>query len=207
MEGQLDWLGEFGNVLSHDLKTPLSVIQGNIELAKNHYKTEQLDDALEAADRLEALVEDLANVMQQGDLVGDIESVELNDVFRSWDAFETQPELLDILDSKSILADEQALVRLADNLVKNTVEHAGTDTGMRVGTLSDGFYYEDDGPGIPENNRDDVFKPGFTTKEDGTGFGMVSIKQIAMAHGWNVTIETSDTGGVRFEFRGISEPE
>ena len=206
IESQLDWLGEFGHVLSHDLKTPLSVIQGNLELAKELDDTDRLDDAVDAADRLEALVDDLANVMQQGDLVTEVHSVELGDVFRSWDAFETPPESLDVLDSKPILADEHALVRLADNLVKNTVEHAGEETAMRVGTLPDGFYYEDDGPGIPESERDDVFKPGFTTKEDGTGFGMVSIKQIALAHGWEVTIDESETGGARFEFTGITEP-
>ncbi|WP_449271656.1 sensor histidine kinase [Halobellus clavatus] len=207
MESQLDWLGEFGHVLSHDLKTPLSVIQGNLELAQELDDTDRLDDAVDAADRLEALVDDLANVMQQGDLVTEVEPVELGDVFRSWDAFETNPESLDVLDSKPILADEHALVRLADNLVKNTVEHAGDGTAMRVGTLADGFYYEDDGPGIPESERDDVFKPGFTTKEDGTGFGMVSIKQIALAHGWEVTIDESEAGGARFEFTGIAEPQ
>ncbi|SDY13872.1 PAS domain S-box-containing protein [Halobellus clavatus] len=207
IESQLDWLGEFGHVLSHDLKTPLSVIQGNLELAQELDDTDRLDDAVDAADRLEALVDDLANVMQQGDLVTEVEPVELGDVFRSWDAFETNPESLDVLDSKPILADEHALVRLADNLVKNTVEHAGDGTAMRVGTLADGFYYEDDGPGIPESERDDVFKPGFTTKEDGTGFGMVSIKQIALAHGWEVTIDESEAGGARFEFTGIAEPQ
>jgi len=51
-----------------------------------------------------------------------------------------------------------------------------------------------------------VFKPGSTTKEDGTGFGMVSIKQIALAHGWEVTVSESDSGGARFEFTGVSEP-
>lgn len=207
IESQLDWLGEFGHVLSHDLKTPLSVIQGNLELAQELDDTDRLDDAVDAANRLEALVDDLANVMQQGDLVTEVEPVELGDVFRSWDAFETNPESLDIIDSKPILADEHALVRLADNLVKNTVEHAGDETGMRVGTLADGFYYEDDGPGIPENERDDVFKPGFTTKDDGTGFGMVSIKQIALAHGWEVTIYESEAGGARFEFTGVAEPQ
>lgn len=207
IESQLDWLGEFGNVLSHDLNTPISVIQGNLELAQELDDTDRLDDAIDATDRLEALVDDLANVMQQGDLVTDVESVELRDVFRSWDAFETEPASFAVLSSKPILADKHALVRLADNLVKNTVEHAGEETEMRVGTLPDGFYYEDDGPGIPKSERDDVFKPGFTTKEDGTGFGMVSIKQIALAHGWEVTIDESESGGARFEFTGIAEPQ
>jgi len=183
------------------------VIQGSLELAKELDDTERLDDAIDAAERLDVLVDDLADVIQQGDLVTDVEAVELGDVFRSWDASKMEPASLDVVNSKPIVADEHALVRLADNLVKNTVEHADDGTPMRVGTLPDGFYYEDDGPGIHENEREDVFKPGFTTKEDGTGFGMVSIKQIAMAHGWDVTITESDAGGVRFEFTAVSEPQ
>jgi PAS domain S-box-containing protein len=205
-ESQLDWLGEFGHVLSHDLKTPLSVIQGNLELAKELDDTERLDTAIDAADRLDTLIDDFANVMQQGDLVTDVEWVDPGGVFRSLDVLETAAESLEVIDSKPILADEYALVRLAENLVKNTVEHAGEDTTMRVGTLTNGFYYEDDGPGIPQSERDDVFKPGFTTKEDGRGIGMVSINQIALAHGWEVAIEASETGGARFEFTGVGEP-
>ncbi|WP_281176506.1 sensor histidine kinase [Haloparvum sedimenti] len=206
IESQLGWISEFGNVLSHDLKTPLNIIQGNIELAKELDDTSRLDDAAAAAERLEELVDDLATVMQRGDLVSDVAPVELGDAFRSWDTFETEPESLAVVDSKPILADSDALIRLADNLVKNTVEHTGTGTAMRVGTLPDGFYYEDDGPGISKRERQDVFKPGFTTKEDGTGFGMVSIKQIALAHGWEVSIEEGSTGGARFEFTGVAEP-
>jgi len=205
-ESQLDWLGEFGHVLSHDLKTPLSVIQGNLELARELDDTERLDTAIDAADRLDTLIDDFANVMQQGDLVTDVEWVDPGSVFRSLDVLETAAESLEVIDSKPILADEYALVRLAENLVKNTVEHAGEETTMRVGTLTNGFYYEDDGPGIPQSERDDVFKPGFTTKEDGRGIGMVSINQIALAHGWEVAIEASETGGARFEFTGVGEP-
>lgn len=207
IESQLEWLGEFGHVLSHDLKTPLSVIQGNLKLAKELDDTERLDDAIDATARLESLIDDLANVMQKGNLVTDVESVEIDDVFRSWDTFETLPESLDILDSKPIMADKQALIRLAENLIKNTVEHAGDEAVIRVGTLSDGFYYEDDGPGIPEHQHENVFNPGFTTKEDGTGFGMVSIKQIVMAHGWTITIKESEAGGARFEFTDVTTPQ
>ncbi|GAA0657144.1 PAS domain-containing protein [Salarchaeum japonicum] len=206
IEEQLEWLHDFGQVLSHDLKTPLTVLKGNIELARDGDES-RLDDARRAADRLSALISDLSNVMRQGDLVTDVEPVDIANVFRSWDAFETEPASLTVVESKRVLADERALVRLADNLVKNTVEHADADTAMRVGALPGGFYYEDDGPGIPVEERERVFKPGYTTKEDGTGFGMVSIKQIALAHGWTVSIGESDSGGARFEFTGVESPE
>lgn len=57
----------------------------------------------------------------------------------------------------------------------------------------------DDGPGIPEEHADDVFDPGFTTKADGTGFGMASVAQIVAAHDWQISVGEGIDGGARFE--------
>jgi PAS domain S-box-containing protein len=206
VQEHLDWLSDFSRVLSHDLQNPLSVVSGNIEVAQRRGDLDRLDDARQALDRVESLVDDLSTVLRQGELVDEPGAVSLADVFESWEVFETGPEALTVVDSKRVLADEQALVRLADNLVSNTVEHAGDDASVRVGALPGGFYYEDDGPGVPEAERERVFEPGFTTKDDGTGFGMVSVKQIALAHGWSVSVAEGRDGGARFEFTGVDEP-
>jgi signal transduction histidine kinase len=71
-----------------------------------------------------------------------------------------------------------------------------------VGALPDGFYVEDDGPGIPPDERDDVLKSGFTTSDEGTGFGLAIVCQIADAHDWSVEIVEGSEGGARFEFHG-----
>jgi signal transduction histidine kinase len=67
--------------------------------------------------------------------------------------------------------------------------------------FSAGFAVADDGPGIPEDERDDVFDHGFTTAEDGTGFGLAIVERIAQAHGWSVSVTEGRDGGARFEFR------
>jgi signal transduction histidine kinase len=54
---------------------------------------------------------------------------------------------------------------------------------VRVGQLPEGFYVEDNGPGIPENEREQVFGYGHTTSEEGTGFGLSIVATIADAHG------------------------
>jgi signal transduction histidine kinase len=76
---------------------------------------------------------------------------------------------------------------------------------VRVGGLGggSGFYVEDDGPGIPEGERDDVFVPGFTTKEGGTGVGMASVAQIVAAHGWRIRVRDGRDGGARFEISDV----
>jgi signal transduction histidine kinase len=85
------------------------------------------------------------------------------------------------------------------------VEHGSTTDGVTitVGDLPDGFYLEDDGPGIPESERDTVFDAGYTTSEDGTGFGLRIVERIAEAHGWSVRAGESETGGARFEITGV----
>jgi PAS domain S-box-containing protein len=87
-------------------------------------------------------------------------------------------------------------------------DHSRADAGeltVTVGTLDDGtgFYVEDDGAGIPEDERGTVFRSGYSTSESGTGFGLAIVREIAEAHGWGVTVTESESGGARFEFRGV----
>jgi signal transduction histidine kinase len=74
-------------------------------------------------------------------------------------------------------------------------------TVVRVGDLADGsgFYVEDDGPGIPRDDRDRVFEYGHSTAAEGTGLGLAIVQQIAEAHGWTVAAVESQSGGARFE--------
>ena len=85
------------------------------------------------------------------------------------------------------------------------MEHSTTDEQsitIRVGPLEDGFFVEDDGPGIPPAIRDRIFEPGFSTGDDGTGYGLSIVSEIADAHGWSVSATESDSGGARFEITG-----
>ncbi|WP_343218024.1 PAS domain S-box protein [Haloplanus halophilus] len=90
----------------------------------------------------------------------------------------------------------------------DAVEHGSTDTDddvtVTVGALDgDGFYVADDGPGIPEDEREDVFDAGHTTSTDGTGFGLSIVEQVVEAHGWTIEVTESAAGGARFEITGV----
>ena len=90
-----------------------------------------------------------------------------------------------------------------ENLIRNAREHTDDSATVRVGPLSNGFYIEDDGPGIPPEKRDEVLVSGVTTSKDGTGFGLAIVTQIVKAHSWTVSITDGSDGGAQFEFRSV----
>ena len=107
-----------------------------------------------------------------------------------------------------------------ENLIGNAVDHGGESVTVVVGSISPmytttragnplpaGFYLADDGPGIPEAERERVFETGYTTGDDGTGFGLNIVQAVATAHGWAVGISDSAGGGTRFDITGIDTDE
>ncbi|MFC7057835.1 sensor histidine kinase [Halovenus salina] len=74
---------------------------------------------------------------------------------------------------------------------------------VTIGEMADGFYVADNGPGIPEADREAVFDAGYSTSTAGTGLGLRIVEQITDAHGWTVDVTDSTTGGSRFEISGV----
>lgn len=101
------------------------------------------------------------------------------------------------------MADESRLQQLLENLISNAIEHSGDDVTVTVGELDDGFYVEDNGVGIPETGRESVFEPGYSTTQDGTGFGLHIVDQVVEAHGWDIQVTTGPQGGARFEITNV----
>jgi len=95
------------------------------------------------------------------------------------------------------------------SMVSGTSQTAAGGITVTVGTLDDGtgFYVEDDGSGIPDDEREKVFRSGYSTAESGTGFGLAIVREIAEAHDWAVTVAESASGGARFEFHGVDGPD
>lgn len=204
LERQNARLDEFASVISHDIRNPLNVAQGRIELAREECESDHLEAVTNALQRIEALIEDLLELSRAGAVIGDVEVVELPAlVDASWETVDTGPAQLVVETDQSIVADESRLKELLENLFRNAVEHGGASVTITVGDLPTGFYVEDDGRGIPEDRRAQVFEPGYSTTEDGTGFGLNIVEQIAIAHGWQIEATESDAGGARFEITGV----
>jgi signal transduction histidine kinase len=204
LERQNDRLKEFTDILSHDLKSPLSVLEGRLDLYQETGEDEHLDAIRKTTERMERLVADLLRVSRQGGMVQEPEATDLESVTETA-AEGTVPEGLTFESEpvREVMADRDRLIEVFENLFRNSVDHGGTDVTIRVGPLEHGFYVADDGPGIPEADREPVFEHGFTTREDGTGYGLSVIRSIVGAHGWDVAVTDAAAGGARFEITGI----
>jgi PAS domain S-box-containing protein len=213
-----DRLEEFASLVSHDLRSPLNVAAGNLDLIRERLSEEQTEapevDAVERSlERMEALVEDMLTLARQGKRVDETEAVSLRAVAKeSWESVDTAAAELTVADDPVLRADRSRLRQALENLFANAVTHGGADVSVEVGALDDaeggtGFYVADDGPGVPDEVRDDVFDTGVSTDEDGTGFGLKIVAEVADAHGWSVELVDADGGGARFEFRGVERDE
>jgi len=206
LERQNERLEEFASVVSHDLRNPLNVARGHLELAREEQG--DIDDHLQTVhdthERMESLITDLLALARSGRVVEDTDPTTLSKSARdAWKAVETDEADLEVGSSMVFNADADRLSQLFENLYRNARDHGRKDVTVRVGSTGDGFYVADDGPGIPEDEREWVLEHGHTTDDDGTGLGLSIVQNIVEAHGWSIDVTESADGGARFEVTGI----
>ncbi|MCD2201207.1 response regulator [Halobacterium sp. KA-4] len=219
---QNDRLSQFASVVSHDLRNPLNVAEGRLELVQETGETEHLDKVATAHERMQALIDDLLALTRDGTDATDVDTIELDALVQDcWATVDTEDATLVADATASVHGDESRVRQLFENLLRNAVEHGSTSptsqarqdavehtapgVTVTVGTLEDnsGFYVADDGPGIPDEERETVFEYGYSTCDAGTGFGLHIVEQVADAHGWTVSVTESDAGGARFEVTDV----
>ena len=212
LEEQNDRLEQYGHSVAHDLRNPLMLLNAHLDDLEDVAGEDSLDggvvrrhcqDAREVVDRMELLIEELLTMAKQGQQVMEPESVSIEAIAtEAWEQVKTSSAELQVEDT-TVAADPNRLRELLSNLFRNAIGHAGDDVAVRVGPVDfvEGFFVEDDGPGIPPAERERVLDRGFSTDEEGTGFGLAIVEQIATAHDWNITVTDGRDGGARFEFR------
>ena len=208
VQRQNERLEEFASIVSHDLRNPLRVAEGWLELIREECNSDHIDDVAQALDRMDALIEDVLTLAREGDQVDETDPIVLaNMATDSWQTVNTEQATLETGTTRTIRADQGRLQQLFENLYRNAIEHGGGEVTVSVGAMDDGFYVADTGSGIPESGREEVFEAGYSTNEDGTGFGLRIVRQVADAHGWKVAIAESEEGGARFEITGVEKLE
>jgi signal transduction histidine kinase len=209
-------LDQFAAMVSHDLRTPLNHATFQI----NRLERERSDDTTQAVreslEQMEMITDGMLRLARAGEDVDTTDECSLAELAEEvWQTLPTDGAELDSrAGDTTIEADEVRLFQLFENLFRNALEHTESPLTVRVGTLPEsdelgdtpnrvGFFIEDDGSGIPDNDRDAIFEHGYTTNDDGTGYGLSVVRQIVDAHGWEIHLTDGTDGGARFEITGV----
>ncbi|WP_123623633.1 PAS domain-containing protein [Halorubrum sp. CSM-61] len=219
-------LDRFASIVSHDLRNPLSVIRGSMEMARLKDDTEPLERGERAVDRIDQLVSELLTLARQGTGIDEPTEFALAGVAReAWDTAGSPDARLVVGADARVRGDRGRLRQALENLFRNATEHAvpGDERGGRpvdvrrtdggedapltvlVTATEEGFLVADDGPGIDPEDREAVFDPGFTTREDGTGYGLDIVREVVESHGWTVELRGDDAAPASSDDVGIPD--
>ena len=143
---------------------------------------------------------------RSGGAVDDPSTLDLGAVVElSWANVPTGAATLRVETERTVRADEARLQSVREPPPERDRTRRGAVT-VTVGGLDDGFYVEDDGSGIPAEDREAVFEGGYSTTE-GTGFGLAIVRKVTDAHDWRVRVTDGPADGARFEFTGVGSGE
>ena len=181
LKRQRDRLEEFASVVSHDLRSPLEVARGRLQLYETTGDPANLDAVDDSLTRISTLIDDLLELARQGSAVAEFESVRVVDVARrAWNTVDTPGATLDVALSDLVVdGDPSRLQQLFENLFRNSVEHGSTDgqsaarsgdpTGDDTGeTTADADTDPTDGFSVRLTALDDG-RRGFAVEDDGPG--------------------------------------
>ena len=217
LERKNEQLDRFAGMISHDLRNPLAVAMGRLELAQEKFDSKDLDAVQDAHDRMEAMIGDLLTLAKTGEVIEATERFALADVTKeAWRTTDTGNCTFEtsIPDTVELVADRDRVLHVFENIYRNAADHNETAVTVRVGLLDRhesatdknqwlGFFIEDTGHGIPADQQANVFEEGYTTSSIGTGYGLSIVRDIVEAHGGEIRVTNEPEGGARFEITGF----
>jgi len=198
-------VGELASRLTHNLRTPLTVIKSTTDVLK-HTSKDSLDDAsLERLDRIKSACENLEKQIEEvltfvRNKPLDLKDITLEELLESTLKSIEIPKDVEIISSKSdhaIQCDSSKLQVVFMNLLSNAIDALDKKGKIHVDssqTKDDNIIeVRDDGPGIPIKNLEKIFDSLFTTKSSGTGLGLPYCKSAIEQHGGTISVSQNPT--------------
>jgi two-component system OmpR family sensor kinase len=217
--GQRQFLDDAG----HELKTPLTILRGHLELLETGNQDEVEETRtllLDEVDRMSRLVGELILLTKSDrpDFLApsstDLESLTPM-LLAKCRGLGPRDWQVASLGSGTVHVDEQRITQAMLQLADNAVKHTGTDDTIALGTAYEGgtarFWVADSGPGVPPAERTHIFERfgrGAESTDDGFGLGLSIVAAIAEAHGGTLSVtDDPDLGGARFELTIPQSPQ
>ncbi|HUG07897.1 MAG TPA: HAMP domain-containing sensor histidine kinase [Acidimicrobiia bacterium] len=207
----------------HELRTPITIIRGNLEVMGDDPAEREETVALvtDELDRMSRIVDDLLDLAkaEQPDFI-QLAPMDLgeftNDLVTKATALDDRPWIVESTDHVVVEADRHRLNQAMMNLIRNTIEHTPPGTEVRLGSRLDWrgnvhLWVRDGGEPIPETERDRIFDRFARVeterrKTEGAGLGLAIVAAIAQAHGGRVTLDAPSGGGNLFTITIPSAP-
>ena len=195
-----------GSLTRHDVRNKLSAITGYSYLIKKKLKNNP--DVVDKLDKMEQSVKDVERIFDFARVYEKLGSEELTfvDVGQAVEGAKALfsdpiPKVINNCSGLSVLADS-FLSQMFYNFIDNTRKHGKKATTITIshkkrsnGALN--LIYEDDGEGISQENKLNLFKEGFSTAGS-SGFGLFLIKKMMQVYGWEITENGEPGKGVKF---------
>lgn len=214
---------DFVSMVSHELRTPLTAIRGGLGLLIGEVAgpltepvRELVDIAHASSERLLRVVGDILDVqaLASGRLELDVGEIDILDAVRRaavlvksvCDARDVKVRLRGTPPRTTVDADPGRVVQVLVNLLSNAVKYSpeGGEVHVDVEPYDHGLFVsvEDQGPGIPEEARERLFRKFSRLSRDpgGTGLGLAIVKAIVQLHGGEVSYRPGEKGGAVFSF-------
>lgn len=198
-------LGALSAAVAHELRNPLAGISGAIQVIARSLPADDrrkpiMEKVEQQVHRLNALVTDLLDFARP--VEPNLALVDLDDVARGVVellAREHPRARLAVEGQGSAVADANFLQQVLLNLVINGIQAGGDEAEVRVIVGPGRVRVSDDGPGVPEANREAIFNPFFTTRTRGTGLGLAICRKQVTAMGGRIVLDQGPLRGAAFE--------
>ncbi|ATW26417.1 ATP-binding protein [Candidatus Formimonas warabiya] len=204
---RLNLIGEMASSIAHEIRNPLSVVRGFLELMKEKEilsgDTEGIDLMIDELDRANSIISEFLSLAKDKPI--DLKIASLNNILQNVcplimaDAIKSDKEIiLDLGNIPDIPLDEKEIRQLILNLVRNGLEAMSPGGTLFLKSYFSGqevvLEVEDSGSGIPQEVLDRFGQPFVTTKENGTGLGVSVCYKICERHQAKMGFQTSPEG-------------
>jgi signal transduction histidine kinase len=197
---------EFVSDAGHELRTPITIIRGHLDVLDEHPET--LKIVTDELDRMSRFVEDLLTLAkaERPDFLH-LDTLDLDllteELLAKATTLAERDWRLEQTGAGLLRADRQRLTQAVINLAHNAVQHTRDGDTIALGSaLADGdarIWVADSGPGIAPSDRERIFERHVrSARKDGTGLGLAIVKTIAEAHHGRVELESEPGHGARF---------
>ena len=197
---KLQTIGLLASRLAHDIRNPLSVIKATVEIMSINKNTDAESNAIAringAISRISYQIDNVLDFVRSKPLV--LEDADIATIVNRAIKSMTIPEQISVkhdLSPIKIRCDPKQLEVVFVNLIRNAVEALDGAGVISISAIEKGNFVhisvEDSGKGVPADIMDKIFEPLFTTKQTGTGLGLISCKNIVEMHGGKITVSSN----------------